>query len=187
MNEKTYKRTFHEVHTSDDGVKWFGSRESFDDNAEGKAKAMAKYRNLEKRTRHVRIVHVTKNVKILKVVENKNVMNKAEIAQLLAAGKTALAGIVGVDVCEGSLVYFGMSNISMSPSRVTVSFRASAALGVKPKFVKGDVSNEQSRKEWDTKAVELMHTTLAMCADKLQAAGVSFVKRDNEIELRPTR
>lgn len=184
---KTITVTQYEVATSSSGEPntWVRNHQPHPDTDAGLEMANATARQLSHSNRFVRVARVERKIIPKKVIENTKVASKQEIADLLAKGKAACAGIAGIMVNEGMLM--SMSDMSFSPVRVTASFHAASVLGPVPKrsdCIDGNAYNA-ARANYSNKSLELMKEALCRCAEKLTAAGIKFVARSQEIELKP--
>ena len=186
-SEPTYTRTSYEIHTSNDGEAWYNYRGTggrFEDTPAGLSEANTTFGKAQKDTRHVRLVHVEKRVTVMKTIENSKILSPQQIAVLVAKGSETLKGVPGVRVSEGCNIGFGDKDIVMSPTRVSVSFQASAILGKYPPHIIGG-SNTAARAEWNRKAVALLKTVLYECSEKLKTAGILHTVYRDQIVLHP--
>jgi hypothetical protein len=196
MNEqlKIKVKTYYEVHTSEDGEKWYASRmlkSQYDDTPAGRREAEKAATVARQTNRLVRLVHITRKTKPLKFLENKAILSKQQIADLLLKGKAALAGVPGVSVNESSSIGFGSNDIVMGPTRVSVTFYASMVLGKIPLLPKKGEAPDMSdaalaaRRKWNEDSAKLTVETYNVCIEKLTAAGIKFHQRSGDIVLLP--
>jgi hypothetical protein len=180
-NEASYIKTFHEVHISEDGEKWYcyQSGRVYEDSPVGRDSALQEMTTASKSDRFARVVHVEKRVKVLHVKQNEKILSRQMIDQLLASGRKAIEGIKGLMVNEGFFVGFGSDGVSHSPTRIIVSFNAAAILGKQP------LRHSLDHPAWKQSRLDLMTAAFNQCADRLKEAGVKFVQRSEEIELLP--
>ena len=172
---KPYTKTFIEVQSSSDDENWI-RRTTFKIDEVKEATANARLVN----ERYVRVVKVERKTTVLKPIENTRLHSKQEIADLLAAGTKALAGIPGVSVNEGFLMGFGSSGVSQGPTRVSVSFNYQAIAGRRPAFTK---EQADARLAWAHAEEEWVKRKIEGVTPKLKAAGIWYAINRYEIVL----
>jgi len=181
MKSQDYTRTSYEIHTSEDGEKWFRKSPNYEDTPKGLAEARNRIQALVQTYRFVRICHSTRHIKILAESENPDLLSKEQIATLLLKGEEACKGIKGLSCNEGFNIGFNRKDIDHGPVRVTISFNAAAVIGKPPQ----GRANEEARRQWNMKSIECRKTALDECVAELKTAGVTHIRGGYEIELKP--
>ena len=175
-----YTRAAFEVHVSDGGGEW-SKVAGANANKPGLEAMKARAKEYTRSTRQVRIVHVIRNVRILTQLENLTILSQEQIDSLKAKGTAALKGIPGVVVTEG--FELSMSDMSHSPTRVSVSVYGPKVLGMRPSGK--DDKARAARKEWDAKHEELIRSSMAAAEVRLKAMGINYFRHGQAFHLKP--
>lgn len=178
-----YTKTFHEVHTSQDGgEKWIKSG-TFNETPEGLKQAQASARKLLETIRDVRVAQVTRHVRVLEQLGNNAIATRQQVEALCNRGRMVLNQLPGIRVNESFAI--DMTTLQPTPTQVMVSVHVESVLGKRPKSGTQDQQDliKQRQHSWDVEAGALIWDTMKRAQKLLQTAGVKHKLSGDHIVL----